>query len=290
MLSRRSALPSRVFGLALPLAAATAAVREPPSLAEALARADEQYARRAEGARGALALPGPVEEAIAGYRRALCLRPDSAEARFRLLRALFFRATFCGSGPEERKRLFEEARRIGEEGVARLDAAAAGRTGAARAAALRRVPGAGEVVFWAAVAWGEWALGRGRFAAARAGAPGRIRHLAQLVIDVDPDLEEGGGYRVLGRLHDQSPSIPFVTGWVSREMSLRCLRQAYAAFPDNTVNQYFLAEAILRHDPSHREEARSLLSRLAAVEPKEEYRVEDAHYGALARDLLARMR
>jgi tetratricopeptide (TPR) repeat protein len=290
MVSRRGARPSTVFGLSLTLAAATAAGRESPSFAEALAQADEQYARRAEGARGALALPGPVEEAIAGYRQALSLRPDSTEARSGLVRALFFRATFCGSSPEEKKRIFEEARRIGEEGVARLDAAAAGTEGAARAAALRRVPGAGEVVFWAAVAWGEWALGRRRLAAVRAGAPGRIRDLAQLVIDVDPDLEEGGGYRVLGRLHDQSPSIPFVTGWVSRETSLRCLRQAYAAFPDNTVNQYFLAEAILRHDHSHREEARTLLARLAAVEPKEEYRVEDAHYAALARDLLARMR
>jgi tetratricopeptide (TPR) repeat protein len=220
----------------------------------------------------------------------LSLRPDSTEARYRLVRALFFRAAFCGSGPEERKRIFEEARRTGEEGVARLDAAVAGREGAARAAALRKVPGGGEVLYWAAVAWGEWALGRSRLAAVRAGAPRRIRDLAQRVIDVDPDLEEGGGYRVLGRLHHQSPSIPFVTGWVSRETSLRCLRRAYAAFPDNTVNQYFLAEALLRHERSRREEARTLLARLAAAPPKEEYRVEDAHYAALARDLLARMR
>jgi tetratricopeptide (TPR) repeat protein len=290
MVSRRRTLASRAFALALTLAAAGTAGLEAPGFAEALAGADEQYARRAEGARGALALPGPVEEAIAGYRRALSLRPDSTEARYRLVRALFFRAAFCRSGKQERRRLFEEARRIGEEGVARLDAAVSGREGAARAAALREVPGSGEVLFWAAVAWGEWALGRSRLVAVRAGAPRRIRDLAQLVIEVDPDLEEGGGYRVLGRLHDQSPSIPFVTGWVSRETSLRCLRRAYAAFPDNTVNQYFLAEAILRHQPSSREEARTLLARLAAATPKEEYRVEDAHYAALARDLLARTR
>jgi hypothetical protein len=93
-----------------------------------------------------------VEEAIAGYRQSLSLSPDSTAARSGLVRALFFRATFCGSSPEEKKRIFEEARPLGEEGVARLDAAAAGAEGAARAAALRRVPGAGEVVFWAAVA------------------------------------------------------------------------------------------------------------------------------------------
>lgn len=292
MVSRRRAVVSSAFGLTLSVATGPAALSEPPArdFAEALAGADDQYARRAEGARGDLALPGPVEAAIAGYRRASSLNPTSTEARFRLLRALFFRATFCGAGGEEKRRLFEEARHIGDEGVARLERATAGRKGVSRVVALRGISGAGEVYFWTGVAWGEWALLRSRLAAARAGAPGRIRDLAQTVIDVDPDLEEGGGYRLLGRLHDQSPSIPFLTAWVSRETALVCLRKAYAAAPCNTVNQVFLAEAILRHDPRHREEARTLLARCAAVEPRDEYRVEDARYAALARGLLAGVR
>jgi hypothetical protein len=290
MVRARRAPLSSAFVTALLVLAARAASPDSGELDEALARGDERYARRSEGARGPLALPGPVAGAIDDYRSALSLRPGSAEARSRLLRALFFRATFCGSGAEERKRLIEEARRVGDEGVARLDRVIGKKKGAPRAAALREVPGAGELLFWAAAAWGEWALGRSRLAAARAGAPGRIRDLAQAVIDVDPDLEEGGGYRILGRLHDQSPSIPLVSGWVSRETSLACLRKAYAAFPANSVNQLFLAEAILRHEPSRREEAKALLARLASLEPREEYRVEDAHYAALGRDLLSRLR
>jgi hypothetical protein len=292
MVSRRRASLSSVFGLTLTAATGSAARPEPPArdVAEMLAEADDHYARRAEGARGELALPGPVEAAIAGYRRASSLHPTSTEARFRLLRALFFRATFCGAGGEEKRRLFEEARHIGDDGVTRLEKAAAGRKGVSRVAALRGMPGAGEVYFWAGVAWGEWALLRSRLAAAGAGAPGRIRDVAQTVIDVDPDMEEGGGYRLLGRLHDQSPSVPFLTGWVSHETALVCLRKAYAVAPYNTVNQVFLAEAILRHDPRHREEALTLLARCAAVEPRDEYRVEDAHYAALARGLLAGVR
>jgi hypothetical protein len=145
------------------------------------------------------------------------------------------------------------------------------------------------VVFWAAVAWGEWALGRRRLAAVRAGAPGRIRDLAQLVIDVDPDLEEGGGYRVLGRLHDQSPRIPFITGWISHDKSVVYLRQALALGPQNTVNQVFLAEAILDHDRAHRGEARAL-ERCAAATPRPEFLVEDAHYAEKSRRLLAGMK
>jgi hypothetical protein len=48
-------------------------------------------------------------------------------------------------------------------------------------------------------------------------------------------------------------------------------------------------EAIQRNEPLRREGARPLLARWAAA-PKEQYRVEDAHYAALARDLLARVR
>jgi hypothetical protein len=289
MVRRRRAAASSVFGLALALTALPSAA-EDADFAEMLGRADEQYAGRGEGARGMVALPGPVDQAIASYRLALSKRPDSMEARFRLVRAIFFRASFCGSAPELRKRLFEDARQIAEEGVAKLERAASSRKGAARIAAFRDTPGAAEMLFWAGVAWGEWALRCGRLAAARAGAPGRIRDLAQATIDIDPDLEEAGGRRLLGRLHDLCPRVPLVTGFVSRDKGLDNLRKAYAAFPYNSVNQFFLADAILRHESGNHAEARALLTRCAAAEPRPEYRVEDAHYAALARDLLSTLR
>lgn len=290
MVSRPRAVASIVFCAPLVLAASPSRAVEASDFETALAQGDEEYTRRAEGALGATALPGPVDAAIASYGRALRLRRDSCLARSKLLRALFFRASFCGSGPEERKGRFEEARLIADEGVSRLEQAVSGRKDAARIAALREIPDAGEALYWAAVAWGEWALGRSRLAAARAGAAGRIRDLAQSVIDLDPKLEEGGGYRILGRLHDQSPKIPFVTGFVSRAEALALLRRAHAVHPGNVVNQFFLAEAILRHEPGSRAEARALLTRCATAEPRAEYLVEDAHYAALARDLLPSLR
>jgi len=284
MVRRPRAPASSVFGLTFALLAPPASGEGP--FDEALAKANAHYARRAEGAVGAVAAPGPVAEAVVAYREALAIRPDSNEARWRLLRALFFRASFCGASAGERRALFDDSRRIADDGVARLEHAVARREGEARLAALREVPAASEVYYWAAVAWGEWALGRSRLAAASAGAPGRIRDLARTVIELDPTLEEGGGHRLLGRLHDQSPKIPFVSGFVSREKALANLRLAYAAFPENTVNQVFLAEAILRHDEPRREEARRLLERCASVEPRAEYLVEDRHFAELARRLL----
>ncbi len=252
-----------------------------------VAEGDALYARRAEGATGARALPGPVEQAIVVYRRAVAAEPDGLAARCRLIRALFFRATFCGMAPEERKGLLEEAKVIGDDGMRRVDARVGKAEGAARLQALRRIPEAVDMHFWTAVAWGEWAVAKGKLTAARQGAAGRIRDLAQAVVDLDPAFEQGGGYRILGRLHDRSPKILFVTGWVSHEKSVVYLRQALAMGPHNTVNQVFLAEAILDHDRAHRDEARALLERCASATPRPEFLVEDAHYAELSRRLLA---
>jgi tetratricopeptide (TPR) repeat protein len=277
----------RALGLAALLAAAVVACPlRAAAPDEALAEGDAHYARRAEGARGAVAATGEVDAAIAAYRRALGAAPDSAAARWRLVRALFFRGAFCGAAREEKKRLFEEARRIGEDGLARLPRATDGRERAERLATLRALTGALELHFWTAVSWGEWALARGKWAAAREGAAGRIRDLAQTVIEADPALEEGGGWRILGRLHAQSPKIIFITGWVSRDKALDALRRSLALGPRNAVTKVFLAEAILDHDRAHRDEARRLLEDAARTPPRPEYAVEDAHYAELARRLL----
>jgi tetratricopeptide (TPR) repeat protein len=256
----------------------------------ALAEGDAAYARRAEGARGAVAQVGPIDEAVAAYRRVVAADPESLLARARLIRALFFRSTFVPTAPEARKALLEEARRVGDEGVLLLEGRVGKASGPARLEALRRVPNAVDTYFWSAVAWGQWALTAGKLAAARKGAGGHIRDYSQRVVDLDPSFEQGGGYLILGRLHDQSPRIPFLTGWVSRPKAVAYLREALAQGPHNTVNQFFLAEALLDHQPDRKEEARLLLTQCAAAVPRPEYQVEDAHYSELSRRRLADLR
>lgn len=279
------------------LAAVTwqSAAASPPGIASGeaaapLTEADALYARRAEGAHGAVADPNLVEQAIARYRRASQAAPQAAEPLFKLLRALHFRGAFCGSGVETRQAVFAEGKRLGQAFVDRLEASLAGRQGAERIAAIRAIPHAAEVYFWTAACWGQWALDRSKLTAARQGVAGKIRDLAQTVIDVDPELEEGGGYRVLGRLHDEAPKILFVTGWVSKDKALACLRQSYAIAPQNLVTRFFLAEAILDHDQKNAEEGRLLLRSCIDAPPRHEYLVEDRFYADEARARLARVK
>jgi tetratricopeptide (TPR) repeat protein len=252
---------------------------------EALAQGDAHYARRAEGARGGVALPFHVDGAIADYRRALSLDPRSYEARLRLLRAFFFRGGFCGMDALEQAKLFEEAKRLAEETVKLLDTDVSRAHGHVDADAARRIAPAGEVYLWAAVSWGQWAVFH-KVSAAWQGAPGRIRDLAEAVIGIDPAIGHGAGHLIMGRLNLEAPRIPMVTGWVSREKGLAHLRSALAIAPDSTPNMYFLALALLRLDPSKGDEARALLQRCATQPPRADYLVEDTHYADGARNRL----
>lgn len=262
----------------------------PPPVAVALAEARGLYERRAEGAEGPVASRVPIDRAIAAYRRALTLSPDSIEANVGLLRALFFLGGFTNADEDAQRSAFGQAKDLAVTAVDRLEERLGSPKGAARIVALRRVPGSAALYLWASVSWGQWALSTSKLAAARQGAAGKIRDLAETSIALDPGLEEGSAYVILGRLHDQSPRIPFLTFWISRQAALRNLGTALARSPINTLAQYFLADAILHHAPERRAEAERLLATCARATPRAEFLVEDAHYAEFARRRLAGLR
>ena len=261
-----------------------------PGVAEAIEAGDAHYARRAEGAKGGTALPFHTDGAIVEYHRALALDPQSLDARLRLMRAIFFRTGFCGEmNDRDKVRLLDEAKAIAAQAVAEVDAS----TGRHKA----RVPGgpavtalpSAEVYLWAAVSWGQWAVYH-RMSAAWQGAPKRIRDLAEAVLSIDPATEQHGTYIILGRLHCEVPRIVGLTGWVSCAKGIAYLRQGLAGAPDNQALVFFLADAILKREPSRVEEARALLQRCAASTPRTDWAVEDKHYAEEARDRLAGLR
>lgn len=259
------------------------------SASDALAEGSARYEHRAEGAQGGTARPEPIEAAVTAYRRALVLDPDSVEGSVGLLRALFFQGGFTDADQDTQRRVFSEARDVAVEAVARLEKRVAKAEGKGRIVALRAVPGAAALYVWAGISWGQWAISTSKIAAARQGAAGRIRDLAETSLAVDPGLEQGSAHVLLGRLHDQSPRIPFLTFWISRKAALRNLEAAHAMSPGNTLAQYFLAEALLRRAPERRAEAKRLLQECATATPRHEFLVEDAHYALLARQRLSQL-
>ncbi len=269
----------------------------PASAAEtpAIAAADAAWSRRAAGASGGTASESAAREVVAAARAAVAAEPESIGARWRLMRALYFLGEHATAGEAAKKTVFEEGKRIGEETLAllrRTAGAAAGRdlsdaSPVALAPHLKGTPDAVPAFLWAGVNWGKWALVFGKGAAARQGAAAKIRDYAAAVVALDPAWDEGGGYRVLGRLHHQTPSIPFVTGWASRTEALAALRRAVEIGPRNFVNRLYLAEAIWDYEKGRRDEARRMLEALVLESPTPGLEVEDARAQEDARALLA---
>jgi hypothetical protein len=278
---------------ALLAASGRTARAQAPAPAGALAECDAHWARRAEGADGAHAKPAEIDAAVEACRRAAEQAKDALEPRWKLMRALHYQGEYTIDDPEKKKAIFDDGKKVGEEA---LDVArrAASRSGLSleKAGPLELVPAlkgnhdAVAAFLWAGVDWGKWALVFGKSAAVKQGAAAKIRDYATAVIRMDPTYDEAGGYRVLGRLHHQTPSVPFFTGWASRTDALASLRKACEIAPRNFVNRLYLAEATWDYDKAHRADARGMLESLVKDAPSPEQLVEDRKAQEEAQGLL----
>ena len=247
------------------------------------AEIDRLWALRADGSKGGHALPGPIDLTIDACRAAIAAEPESLESRWRLMRALYFKGEHTTDDPAAKRALFDEGRTVAEQSLSilRREAGREARRDLGKATPVEIVPYvkgnpmAVPSFLWASVDWGKWALVFGKSAAVKQGAAAKIRDYAQAVILLEPAYDGGGGYRVLGRLHHQTPAVPFLTGWASRGEALKNLRLAVAAGPRNLVGRQFLAEAMWDYESSRRAEARALLEKILGEAPDPDYLVEN---------------
>jgi tetratricopeptide (TPR) repeat protein len=263
--------------------------------ADSIAAGDAAWARRADGHQGARAIPGPVDEAIAAYERAVKEQPERLEGTWKLLRALHFKGDFTTNSNDARQKAFARGKEVAEAGIDRLAKRTAGSrqkldamSPAQAAKAAAGVPEAKPLYLWAAVHWGLWGDVFGRLAAARQGVGDRVKTYSETLIALDERYEDAGGHRILGRLHTLAPKVPFVTGWVDRGKAVSELRRAVALGPDNLDNHVFLAEALFEYQPAKAAEAREILRRVLARQPVPELAVEQARSLVDARALLAK--
>jgi len=228
---------------------------------------DQHWAMRAEGHQGARAAAAPIDAAIVAYQKAVTANGDDLEARWKLLRALRFKGSYVATSTQAKKDIFAEAKKAGEASMAVVDRmlGAKGVKSVVKASekqvadVARGIPNAGEVIYWDSVAWGEWAIVYGKMAAVREGVADRIKRESTIVMLIDPKIENGGGARVLGRLHNQTPHVPFITGWASDSMAVRYLTQSLAQDPTNKLTKVFLAEAMVDSNKGTKPQAVQML-------------------------------
>lgn len=244
-----------------------------------VAEGDRHYAARAEGASGAHAKAEHIDAAIAAYQRAIAANPNDIDAHWKLLRAYRYKGAYVASNVEQKKQIYGTAKNAGEKAIAVVNARLGVNAKSSEkqvAEAAKKVPGAGEVYLWDAVNWGEWALAYGKMAAARQGAADRIKRGATIAYLANPHMEAGSPARVLGRLHDQTPHIPFITGWASEKEALRFLNESMKIDPANKLTLVFLAEAMVSADSSKKQQGIQMLRTAVSSPVHPEYVVEDA--------------
>jgi tetratricopeptide (TPR) repeat protein len=253
---------------------------------------DQHWNARAEGHVGGRAKAAPIDAAIAAYQKAVTLEPNNLEARWKLLRAMRFKGAYVGSTNIEKKNIYAGAKTAGESAIVIVNRALAAKNVKPNAPekqiaeAVRTIPGAGEVFFWDSVNWGEWALAYGKMAAVREGAADRIRREATIAMLVDPKMDGGGPQRVLGRLHDETPHVPFITGWASSKEAVRFLNESYKIDPTNKVTRVFLADAMVSNDSKSGPEAIRILREVINSPNDPNYEVESAKAQEDAKALL----
>ena len=259
-----------------------------------LARADAEWAGRAEGQIDAKARPEPIRAAVAGYREAVAAAPESLEAQWKLQRALWFAGDFATPDPEKARAIHEEAieaaeaayavlaRRVG--GVDALASASPESLAAALSPADRS--DAAHLYFWSAVNLGAWSRLAGLLRAVRAGVANRLHEATLRSIALDPDVEQGGAIRLLSRLHSELPRVPLLSGWVDHARAIPLAERALDEYPAHPGNTYLLGLALLSHSPERRAEALLLVERTANLEPRVDHLVEDEAIRIAAREQL----
>ncbi len=263
--------------------------------ADDLALGDQAWSQRALGHQGSRAAAEPIEEAINAYRRVLNADPDNLEARWKLLRAFYFKGEFVLQNDPDRLALYKAGREIAETGRLQIESSY-GLSGslfklppAEVAKAVGDQADVAEYCFWATANWGLWGQYSGKMISALTGLVYKLRQFAEIMVLMDEGIENGGGHRLLGQLNARVPKIPIFTWWVDHDLAIRELRLSLHVAPDSLLSKIYLAEALLKYRPGEKEEALNLLQDVVTSKPDPGRLVEDTRVIEDAGVLLAEM-
>jgi tetratricopeptide (TPR) repeat protein len=109
-----------------------------------------------------------------------------------------------------------------------------------------------------------------------------VRKEMETVVKLNPDYEEGSGFRTLGRVYYRAP---FFKGGDKRR-SIQLLEDCLKKYPDNSLTMLYLADSYI--GVGRRAEARELLQRILRLCPDPDYGPELADNQTQAQYLLQR--
>ena len=244
-----------VFCLSMMIASAKAGIKE----------GVEFYQKRQEGSKGTVASIANINTALEQFSAALLTPESEKEAALYLLKSYYYKAEFAIQEKDEKKKVFNEGKALGEKYI-------------------EKYPESFEFRYWYLVNLGSWAQVYGILTAAREGVSDLMRTHSEKIIELDPEYRNGGGYFMLGAVHFKSPYIPFILSWPDNDEAIKFLQLAVDTGKAEMNQKNYLARALNKDD--QQDKARKLLTEVINTEPDSANLVEDLDDIEEARQLL----
>lgn len=209
-----------------------------------------------------------INEAIAIYQQALenATGQEKEEATWKLIRAYYFKGKYTTHDSELKKKIYDVGKDLGEKG-------------------LQEFPESAGINLFSAIVWGVWGEEYGILKAARKGVAGKIKDRCEKVIEVDPNFDEAGGYRVLGRVYFKAPKIWPILRWPSKSKAVEIFEKGLELAPENLDSRQFLAEAL--YSQKQKDRAVEIMKGILAEQEILEGIAEDAVIKSEVKETLA---
>jgi len=227
------------------------------------------YNQRLEGSVKSSAKPEPITNAINNFRYALKNAATETDAALYLLKSYYFRGKYVHKDKEKQKLDFSKGKELGEKYI-------------------KKYPNSAPFQFWYLVNLGSWSEVYGIITAAREGVAELMKEHSEIIISLDPEYENGGGYFMLGAVHFKSPYIPFLLSWPDNDDAIKYLTKALNIGEATPNQKVYLAQAMYKDGQKSR--AIDMLKEVANMQPSAEEIVRDWEQIELAEQLLSEYR
>ena len=226
----------------------------------------EEYNKRAIGANGLLASNIHIDNSISLFEKQLENNfKVNEELIIYLLKSYYFKGEYSTTDSNLKKEIFDKGKLLGEEYI-------------------NIYPGSAAIRYWYLVNLGSWAEVYGILKAAREGVADIMKEQSEIIIDLDPNYKNGGGYFMLGAVHLKSPYIPFLLSWPDKDEALKYLQLAVDTKEANLVQKKYLAHALYK--TGSKDKATMLLNEVINSEPSKDDIIEDLNDINKAKKLL----
>ena len=223
------------------------------------------YSKRQDGSKGTLASTENIDKAIEQFSTALLSPESEKDAALYLLKSYYYKAEFAVQDKDEKKKIFNEGKALGEKYI-------------------EKYPNSAEFRYWYLVNLGSWAQVYGILTAAREGVSDLMKTHSEKIIELDPEYQNGGGYFMLGAVHFKSPYIPFLLSWPDNDDAIKYLQLSVDTGNAEMNQKNYLAQALSKDGRDKK--ARALLTEVINTEPSTATLVEDLDDIEEARQLL----